>query len=74
MENRGLTRSGEHERRRAETLRDSSRQFGALELQTANQVAGNAETLARELADLQMRDAGYRYDSASRAGYKAGGG
>lgn len=74
FENRGLVRSGEHERRRAESLRDSNRRFGALELQTANQLASNSDSLVRELADYQMRDAGYRYDAASRSGNKAGGG
>lgn len=74
FENRGLTRSGEHERRRAESLRDSNRRFGALELSTADQLASNSDTLARELADYQMRDAGYRYEASSRAGAKAGGG
>lgn len=68
FENRGLTRSGEHERRRAESLRDSTRRFGALELQTANQYASIADSLARERAQMELQKAQQQYAAASRAG------
>lgn len=68
FENRGLVRSGEHERRRAESLRDSTRRFGALELQTANQYAGIEDALARQLADMEMQRANEAYGAAGRAG------
>lgn len=68
FENRGLVRSGEHERRRAESLRDSNRRFGALELQTSNQYAAIDDALARELAQLELQRASQAYSAAGRAG------
>ena len=52
FENRLMTRSGEHLRRRAEALRDSNRAFGALELDVAGRMAGIEGGLAEEVARL----------------------
>ena len=71
-ENRGLIRSGEHERSRAETLRDSNRRLGGLELQTANQQGDVSARLARDLADQQMRNSSAQFDAATRLGMRAG--
>ena len=72
FENRMMTRSGEHLQRRAEALRDSNRAFGALQLDTANRLAGIDDNLYSQLAELQMRDMGYQFDATGRAARRAG--
>lgn len=71
FENRGLTRSGEHLRRQAESLRDSNRRFGAIELDTSNRYADIENQLARELANLQLQNMGYEFDATGRAARRA---
>lgn len=72
FENRGITRSGEHLRRRAEGLRDSSRQFGAIELDTASRYGGIENNLATQLAQYQLQDSGQMFDAEGRAATRAG--
>lgn len=72
FENRGMTRSGEHLRRRAEALRDSSRAFGALEMDTANRYADIESGLAQQVAEMQLRDSAQRFDAEGRAARRAG--
>lgn len=71
MENRGLTRSGEHERRRAEVLRDSNRALGALELRTAGQYGQVEDSLARQLAQMEIQRASAAMSAAARAGQRS---
>ena len=71
FENRGLTRSGEHLRRRAEGLRDSSRQFGAIELDTAGRLAGIDDNLATQLAQYQLQNSDRMFDAEGRRAAQA---
>ena len=72
FENRGMTRSGEHLKRRAESLRDSNRNFGALELNTADRFADIENSLASEIAQLQLRDSDQMFDAEGRLASRAG--
>ena len=72
FENRLMTRSGEHLRRRAEALRDSNRAFGALELDVAGRMAGIEGGLAEEVARLQMQDSNQMFDAEGRAARRVG--
>lgn len=71
FENRGITRSGEHLRRRAEGLRDSSRQFGAIELDTAGRMGGIESNLANQLAQYRLQDSGQLFDAEGRRASQA---
>lgn len=71
FENRGILRSGEYLRRRAEGLRDSSRQFGAIELDTANRLGGIENSLASQLAEYQLRNSDQMFGVEGRAGSRA---
>lgn len=73
FENRGITRSGEHLRRRAQGLQDSSRQFGAIELDAAGRFAGIEDNLASQLADYQLRNSGQMFDAEGRRAAQAAG-
>ena len=72
LENRGLTRSGEHERRLAEGQQDYLRRLSAFESGVAGQSAGIQASLEDQLADLQMRDAQAQYEAQVRAAERAG--
>ena len=72
FENRGLTRSGEHLKRRAESLRDSNRAMGGLELNTADRFADIENGLMSELAQLQLRNSDQMYDAEGRLASRAG--
>lgn len=72
FENRLMTRSGEHLKRRAEALRDSNRSFGALELDTANRMAAIEAALAGNLANYGLQDSAQQFDATGRAARRAG--
>lgn len=72
FENRLMTRSGEHLKRRAEALRDSNRAFGALELDVAGRMAGIEGSLAEQIARMQMQDAAQMFDAEGRAARRVG--
>ena len=71
FENRGILRAGEYLRRRAEGLRDASRQFGAIELDAAGRYAGIEDNLASQLADYQLRNSGQMFDAEGRRAAQA---
>ena len=72
FENRGILRSGEFLRRRAEGLRDSNRQFGAIELDTAGRYAGIENSLASQLAQYQLQNSDQLFGVEGRAASRAG--
>lgn len=71
FENRGITRSGEHLRRRAQGLQDSSRQFGAIELDAAGRLAGIEDNLASQLAQYQLQNSDRMFDAEGRRAAQA---
>lgn len=71
FENRGILRSGEYLRRRAEGLRDSSRQVGAIELATAGRLGSIEDNLAAQLAQNRLNDSNQMFDAEGRRASQA---
>lgn len=78
-EDRGILRSGQHERQMAEMLRGQTAQRGALELDASEQRSGIESELARQIADIarrrqeqQINAADRRYRDQGLAPYRVG--